>query len=258
MSAVQLRSIRPGRERIPACDVAPRHRHREAYALVAVGGWFEQVNYAGRVTARAGQLLVQPTLDCHANATGPEGAEILRLPWPREEGLGGLYDLDDVDALVRLAERDPAAAGRAAFAEIGGKRPVAAKMEGWSDRLALDLGRGRVAQLSGWAAANGLAPDTLSRRFARVYGVTPAHFRWELKVRRAWLALAGRASLAEIAAATGFADQPHMTRGIRGMTGATPAEWRSTFTQHRHCEERNDAAIQRADAQRWIAALRSQ
>src|SRR3954470_24038380 len=101
MAHAILRSIRPGRERIPAFDVAPRHRHREAYALIAVGGWFDQAGYAGRVRARAGQLIVQPTLDCHANAIGPGGAEILRLPWPREEGYGGLYDLDDLDALVR-------------------------------------------------------------------------------------------------------------------------------------------------------------
>lgn len=226
MSAAQLRSIRPGRERVPAFEVAPRHRHREAYALIAVGGWFEQVSYAGRVTARAGQLIVQPTLDCHANKTGAEGAEILRLPWSREEGLGGLYDLDDLDALVRLAERDPIAAGRAAVAEIAGKRPLAPKVEGWSDRLARDLRRDQMGHLSDWADANGLLPDTLSRCFARHYGITPARFRYELKVRRAWLALAGRASLAEIAAAAGFADQPHMTRGISRMTGLPPDAWR--------------------------------
>lgn len=226
MSAVLLRSIRPGRERIAAFDLAPRHRHREAYALIAVAGSFDQVNYAGRVTARAGQLIVQPTLDCHANLTGPNGAEILRLPWRREEGLGGLYDLDDVDALVRLAERDPMAAGRALAAEIGGKKSRAPKMESWSDRLACELGQDMVTSLSSWAERHNLAADTLARGFARRYGATPARFRYELKVRRAWLALAGGAALAEIAAASGFADQPHMTRGIKSLTGASPAAWR--------------------------------
>lgn len=226
MPGVTLRSIRPGRERIPALDLAPRHRHREAYALVAVGGWFDQVSYAGRVRVGAGQLLVQPTLDCHANETGPGGAEILRLPWRREEGLGGLYDLDDVDALVRLAERDPEAASRAAAAEIDVKAPRVPRIENWSDRLAAALAAGRVTSLASWAERQGLAPDTLARGFARLYRVTPARFRYELKVRRAWLALRGGAALAEIAAAAGFADQPHMTRGISRLTGASPNVWR--------------------------------
>jgi AraC-like DNA-binding protein len=47
-----------------------------------------------------------------------------------------------------------------------------------------------------------------------------------LKVRRAWLALAGPGSLADIAARTGFADQPHMTRAITALTGASPHAWR--------------------------------
>jgi hypothetical protein len=32
-----------------------------------MAGAFEQASYAGRVTVRAGDLMVQPTLDCHAN-----------------------------------------------------------------------------------------------------------------------------------------------------------------------------------------------
>jgi AraC-like DNA-binding protein len=43
---------------------------------------------------------------------------------------------------------------------------------------------------------------------------------------RAWLALAGRRPLADIAAETGFADQPHMTRAITALTGVSPRAWR--------------------------------
>jgi AraC-like DNA-binding protein len=227
VAQANLRSIRPGRERIPAFHAAPRHRHREAYALVAVRGAFDQASYAGRVTARAGQLIVQPTLDCHANLTGAGGAEILRLPWAREEGLGGLYDLDDLDALVRLAERDPEEAGRQAAAELAAKAPRPPRLDCWSDALARDLANGAVSRLADWAERRGLAPDTLPRGFARLYGTTPARFRHELKVRRAWLAVTGGgAPLAGIAAEAGFADQPHMTREIRRLTGASPGHWR--------------------------------
>jgi AraC-like DNA-binding protein len=221
-----LRSVRPGRERIAAFGVMPRHRHNEAYTLICLAGSFDQTSYAGRVTARAGQLLVQPTLDCHANATPSGGAEILRLPWPREEGLGGLYVLDDPDALVRQAERNPLAATAAIAAEIAAKVPLAPKHESWCDQLAHDLGADAAQSLAAWAERHNLAPDTLARGFARLYGTTPSHFRHELKVRRAWLALEGPGSLADIAAGTGFADQPHMTRAITALTGASPHAWR--------------------------------
>jgi AraC-like DNA-binding protein len=226
-----LRSVLFGRERIAASGAVPRHRHREAYALICVAGSFEQVNYAGRVTARPGELLVQPTLDCHANATPAGGAEILRLPWLREEGLGGRYALDDLDTLVRLAERDPLAASRAAAAELAGKAPLPAKAESWCDALARDLGTAETASLAAWAERHGLAPDTLARGFLRLYGTTPAHFRYELKVRRAWLALSSKRPLAEIAAEAGFADQPHMTRAITALTGAPPRAWRRALAQ---------------------------
>jgi AraC-like DNA-binding protein len=224
-----LRSVRPGRERIAAFRAMPRHRHREAYALVCLAGSFEQTSYAGRVTARAGQLLIQPTLDCHANATTAGGAEILRLPWPCEEGLGARYLLDDPDALARLAGHDPLAASRAAMAGLAGKAPLPPRRDSWCDALAADLTAPGPLCLADWAALHGLAPDTLARGFARLYGTTPAHFRFELKVRRAWLALAGRTPLADIAAETGFADQPHMTRAIHALTGAPPRAWRRAF-----------------------------
>ena len=37
--------------------------------------------------------------------------------------------------------------------------------------------------------------------------------------------------LAEIAAETGFADQPHMTRAITALTGAPPRAWRGALAQ---------------------------
>ncbi len=46
-----------------------------------MAGAFEQASYAGRVTVRAGDLMVQPTLDCHANGLPSRHAHVLRLPW---------------------------------------------------------------------------------------------------------------------------------------------------------------------------------
>src|SRR5262245_61364304 len=106
MAHAQFRSIRPGRETLPAGFDPPRHRHLSSYALVVIAGRFEQTSYGGRIMARPGDLLVQPTLDCHANRLFSSGAQILRLHWPHVESLGGVHHLRDLDLIVRTAERD--------------------------------------------------------------------------------------------------------------------------------------------------------
>jgi AraC-like DNA-binding protein len=221
-----FRTIVPGRETLPRGYDLPRHRHLEPYALVCIAGVFEQTSYAGRVIATAGDVLVQPTLDCHANRLLAASAQILRLPWTHVEGPGGAYRLRDLDGVVRLAARDVRAASAMVRAEIARRDPIAGRSD-WPDLLALDIRLGRVKRLSEWAEAHGIAVETLSRGFARLYGVVPARFRGEWRARGAWLKVIGSGDgLARIAAATGFADQSHMTRSIVELTGAPPSYWR--------------------------------
>jgi AraC-like DNA-binding protein len=225
--ARSFRTIIPGRETLSPGFNVPRHRHLEAYALVAVAGTFEQTSYAGRVTVTAGDLLLQPTLDCHANRLLSRGAQILRLPWTHVAGPGGVYRLRDLDELVNVAARDVRAASDMAQAEVARSEPVATGQRDWQDILALDIRGGRVRRLAEWAASRGLAAGTVSRGFARLYGVVPARFRCEWKARDAWLQVVGTSdTLASIAARTGFADQAHMTRSIMELTGAPPSHWR--------------------------------
>lgn len=63
----------------------------------------------------------------------------------------------------------------------------------------------------------------LLRRFAATVGLGPKLLQRVLRFQRL-LALArpGRASLAELAAAAGYVDQPHMTRDVRELAGVTP------------------------------------
>ena len=70
------------------------------------------------------------------------------------------------------------------------------------------------------------AAEHLSRGFGRVFGVTPQRFRLETRARAALADLSGPATLAEVAALHGFADQAHMTRSVRDLTGATPGAWK--------------------------------
>jgi len=223
-----LRKIVAGRDRFPAGHRIDRHRHEHAYAILTLAGSMQQVSYAGRVTTRTGQLLVQPTLDCHANRSGPAGVSILRLPWRRECGLGGLFELAEADQVIRLAELDPFAASEWAIELVRGVAPVPPQLDDWEDLLAAELASGSVSSLSGWAASQGLAAETLSRGFARRYQCTPARFRGELRTRSAWLRLTGSGlPLAEVAAEAGFADQAHMTRSVGRLTGRSPGYWRA-------------------------------
>jgi AraC-like DNA-binding protein len=224
---LSFRTIVPGRETLPRGYEVPRHRHLEPYALVLIAGAFEQTSYAGRVTVAPGDLLVQPTLDCHANRLLSDGAQVLRLPWPHVEGSGGMYRLRDLDAIVRTAARDVRAAAELARADIATAAPAPAPASDWPDLLASDICGGRVSRLSEWALAKGLAVETLSRGFARLYGVPPARFRGEWRARAAWMRIIGTTdTFAAIAAATGFSDQAHMTRSVVELTGAPPSDWR--------------------------------
>ena len=226
-AALALKTILAGREDLPPHHHVPRHRHLQPYAIVLIDGQFDQVSYAGRVRVAAGELLVQPTLDAHANhMPGGRGARILRLPWADVDGLGGVYALTDLDAIVRAAERDVREAGALARTQCvpARRRTPATDLP---DLLAAALVAGDVASLAGWSAQRGVARETVARGFSTAFGVSARQFRAELKARDAWLRIVRTPdSLAAIAAAAGFADQAHMTRGVRALTGAAPAAWR--------------------------------
>jgi len=81
--------------------------------------------------------------------------------------------------------------------------------------------------LANLAALAGLSQSHFSRAFKASTGMAP--YRWQLdaRVRRAQaLLIDTRASLDQVAEATGFADAVHFGRTFRKFTGATPAAWR--------------------------------
>jgi len=222
-----LRTVAPGLERLQRSTWLPRHRHRDAYALIAVDGAFDQVNYAGRVNARPGDLILQPTLDCHANRTLSKQVTILRLPWPAVKDAGGVFQLYDLDAIVRAAQRDTDEAIALVARELNGRVPAAPRIDDWEDLLAQQIVEGRVGELRDWARAHAIAPETLSRGFRSRFGVSPSRFRLEWRTRTACLRIAsGSVGLRDIAEETGFSDQAHMSRCVRKLTGARPVDWR--------------------------------
>lgn len=202
----------------------PRHRHAEGYIAVVLAGGYIEAGDDGRLAAAPGTVLVHGQWAAHQDRFGASGAQVLNLPAipGLSEGLGSIAD---PDAVARTAERDPHAA-----AALVGERfmPGVSRLEDWPDLLAAALRNDPALGLTGWADANGLDPASVSRGFARAYGVSPKRFRLEARARRAALALSGwRGSLAAFAAEHGFADQAHLNRAVLALTGRTPGKVRS-------------------------------
>lgn len=223
-----FRRITPGVETLRFNFSLPRHRHFHAYATVVLAGNFVESGYVGRIRATAGDVLIHPELDCHANQMISAGVKLIRLRWLDRSGDGGLYRFDEVDELARIAEKDIGEA--ALFLESALRKhhlSSPGKMNDWPDLLAAALMQNTSIAIGAWADANGLARETISRGFAAAYGIAPAVFRAEVRARTAWLRITrGSDRLCGIAAEIGFADQPHMTRWVHRITGAPPAAWR--------------------------------
>lgn len=77
------------------------------------------------------------------------------------------------------------------------------------------------------ASGLGMLPRTLRRRFAAHVGLTPKRFARVQRLRRVVRALDGhcQADWAAIAAAHGYADQPHLADEFRDLIDVTPGEY---------------------------------
>ncbi|WP_310976660.1 MULTISPECIES: helix-turn-helix domain-containing protein [unclassified Amycolatopsis] len=86
------------------------------------------------------------------------------------------------------------------------------------------LGRSGAAAL-GQPAAGGVSERRLRRRFVQAVGYGPATYLRVSRFQRA-VALAPRVpGLAALAAAAGYADQAHLSRDCRALTGLTPRDY---------------------------------
>jgi AraC-like DNA-binding protein len=82
----------------------------------------------------------------------------------------------------------------------------------------------RLAEL---AAEVGLSPFHAARLFAQATGLPPHAWRNQVRLQRALAPLRAGVPVADVAAASGFADQSHFTRHFRRMFGVPPGRWQS-------------------------------
>jgi AraC family transcriptional regulator len=87
-------------------------------------------------------------------------------------------------------------------------------------------------QVSCLAMLVGLSSSYFTRVFKLRAGMGPAHYVRVRRIERAKRMMReSRNSLAQIAVACGFSDQPHLSRLFRRHVGVTPGEWRRCHCQ---------------------------
>jgi AraC family transcriptional regulator len=204
------------------------HRHASAYAAFVLEGRYEELSADGRYICHAGTLVMHPAHHVHANRFGAAGARVLNLTLPSFDAVVGYRVLQPADpsAIERLmwSDADLAAEGLARetpTAVPAVATPWAAEMA----RILRDPTDERTRSLSDLARSLGVTPEHASRGFKREFGLTPATYRREHRLRVALLMIRDGIPLADAALLAGFSDQSHLGRELRLATGRTPRQW---------------------------------
>lgn len=238
------------------------HTH-DTYVIGVIVGGVERYRYRGTENlAPAGSVLALDPGELHDGRPAEDGyayrmfypspalfenalAEALDRPGPlphfHEAMLPdrGLYDalrtlhsgLDQGESDPLRAETDLLRALVAASLRHGnlGRRLRPAGREPLAVRRArdyLDAHLDAPVELADLAGAVGLSRFHLLRVFRAAVGTTPHNYLTDRRVARAKLLLDGPLPLAEVAAACGFADQPHLNRVFKARVGVSPGQYR--------------------------------
>jgi AraC-like DNA-binding protein len=204
---------------------APRHIHQAAYASVVLTGGYEEAGDLGRFFLSPGDVIFHQKFESHLNRFCPTGVMVLNLRLvERDFARPGLYRVDDLDRLVRKAERDSREASEYLHNQVLMKyqRP-----KDWPDELATAVRRNPDLRFTAWAGSHGIRPWELTRGFQQVFDIAPEKFRARARTMLALERIREtRESLISISASMGFSDQSHMCRSVRALTGTTPGAWR--------------------------------
>jgi AraC-like DNA-binding protein len=236
------------------------HRH-ETYAVGLTLWGAQSFHYRGSLqTSRGGQVMVihpDEAHDGHAsnNQGGVDNGFAYRMLYVDPASVSAALDGASPPFVPDVVADDPALAEllREAFADFPqALEPLAvdAVVERLADLLAArsdDCVRSRrsatahraVARARAFLAAEahrtvaseelekvtGLDRFALARHFRAVTGTSPHRYQVGRRLARAQTMIAAGIALSETAAATGFADQSHLTRHFSARFGLTPGRW---------------------------------
>lgn len=201
----------------------PRHTHVSAYASIVLAGAYEEAGDSGRFLLSVGNVLLHSAFEAHLDRFSNSGAVVLNLPLSSDtdNGFGRIRDLDRVVRTAEKSTREATLLLSEAF------ETEDSAFDDWPDTLARELGANPSLILTVWAEEKSLGISTVCRGFQQLFGISPSAFRARMRARRAWFEIRrSSARLADIAATCGFADQAHMTRVVKSVTGGTPGTWR--------------------------------
>jgi AraC family transcriptional regulator len=229
------------------------HDHPYCAITVVVGGEIVE-RCAGREhQVRTGSVVVKPEGVVHANDYGPQGARTLQISW-QPSGASRPAPWASAFAQYSWIDRGPLAATMAPLFRLFSGETVSADLlleeclceiaaifdsvderktderrAPWLRRVVerLDASVERPPLVSQLAAEVGVHPVYLARAFRQRYRTTISGYLKRRRIGEACRRIAsGNESLAAIALAVGFADQPHFCRVFHGTMGMTPARFR--------------------------------
>lgn len=233
----------------------PAHVHLRPTVCVVLDGGYDERYRSVTVECTPGTALFHAPGEEHADRFGPDGGRCLtvtvdgsllddedaggfspvgvrsRIVPPRSVVYTILRELHRDDGLTPIVVRDLAVelfsgVGDAPALELAGAPPrwLRAVRE-WVHREFR-----RPPSLTELAADAGVHRSHVARAFRRHYGCTVGEYA---RLRRISVAVqavrSSSRSLGQIAHATGFSDQSHLTRSVRAVMGMTPGELRRRF-----------------------------
>jgi AraC family transcriptional regulator len=242
--------------RYRAGATVPWHAHASPLVCLVVRGAFEERSRGRSRVLGAGTVLFHPDDEPHAHrfeashtrcftvqlgpvwlaGAGAGRGTRLRLGGPRDQPRGRLAWL-----ARQLHDEFQAGLGASALVLEGLLLAVIGELTRCTQRedtgrpawvgQARDLVESRLHEplrLTELAAELGVHPAHLSRTFRRAFGVSLSRYVLRRRVELACAALVSdpAAPLARVAQETGFADQSHLCRSFRRITGLTPGAWR--------------------------------
>ncbi len=212
----------------------PHAHDGTSISFVLAGGVAEQVR---GVTRRGCGLdtVVKPSGTEHANRFGPSGALLVQIglgrtsspaPWFWAPTLAPDRWLILTRVLLSPTRQCRLSEAFAGVTASFGNHPRAPAPE-WLHDAQEEIRNAPHAQVRDLAARHGLHEVTFAREFRKHFRVSPRELRVRGRVSHAMELLwkQPHRPLASVAAACGFADQPHMNRGFRAVLGMRPTEF---------------------------------
>lgn len=224
-----------------AGDTYDRHAHEHAYLVLVCSGGFAEDARQASVELTSGDVLVVPAGHAHRDVIAAHGARGLlvtiepsfaAIPRQWRAHRGGPVSRAMIALhreLARASRGETLPSEEQILTALAHEAPAEA-IDHRAVRIARDLLEAHSAdplRLGDIAREVGVTPAYLARAFARVEGRTMGAYLRATRARRAAALLAStHDALADIAAATGFADQSHFSRVFSAAYAMTPRRYR--------------------------------